>query len=66
MAQAEEIKTQIDAMLQNIEGLPSFPSIVQKVLSMVSNPDANFQELKANVKTELQEMQKKAKAGGKK
>ncbi|MBI40188.1 MAG: HD family phosphohydrolase [Leptospiraceae bacterium] len=45
MAQAEEIKSQIDSMLQNIEGLPSFPSIVQKVLSMVSNPDANFQEL---------------------
>ena len=45
MAQAEEIKSQIETMLRNIEGLPSFPSIVQKVLSMVSNPDANFQEL---------------------
>ena len=45
MAQAEEMKSQIESMLKNIDGLPSFPGIVQKVLSMVSDPDANFQEL---------------------
>lgn len=45
MSKPEEIKADIEKLLKDISSLPAIPAIVQKVLTMAQNPDADFQAL---------------------
>lgn len=42
---AEEIKRQIDEQLADISRLPAMPSVVQKVVVLASDPDADVHKL---------------------
>lgn len=43
--QSAEMKSLIDAALADIDKLPAFPALVNRVLTMVSNPDADIKAL---------------------
>ena len=48
-----QLKQEIDQILGDIERLPSFPDIVHKVLQMVRNEDADFQEIAKEISKDV-------------